>query len=284
MLRLSICLPTYNRAHDCDRTAHTILREINGRWEQIEFIIADNASTDGTRDMVEALPERALIQYVRHGTNSGLVGNYCHCLRAARGEYVWVVGDDDEYHPGVVDKILDVIQTRAPGLIHLNFDFKDGRTGLLAARSYYGWQIVGAVPDSRRTMESMVAIDDGGLMFISMNVMKTALAVKQISRPSFIATLATPLEVTVCCGLEGGFYFVREPLVTGLFNVASWAHLSDELYLWGKPVAWMAMWRRGLRTTVLLRRLVRLANMKVARFYLRSPARLGAVLRRALRG
>jgi glycosyltransferase involved in cell wall biosynthesis len=164
MLRLSICLPTYNRAHDCDRTAHTILREINGRWEQIEFIIADNASTDGTRDMVEALPERALIQYVRHGTNSGLVGNYCHCLRAARGEYVWVVGDDDEYHPGVVDKILDVIQTRAPGLIHLNFDFKDGRTGLLAARSYYGWQIVGAVPDSRRTMESMVTIDDGGLI------------------------------------------------------------------------------------------------------------------------
>jgi hypothetical protein len=130
----------------------------------------------------------------------------------------------------------------------------------------------------------MLATDDGGLMFISGNVMKTVLAVKQISRPSFISTLATPLEVAVCCGLEEGFYFVREVLVTGLFNVASWQQQSDELYYWGKPVAWMAMWRRGLRTTVLLRRLVRLTNLKVARFYLRSPARLGAVLRRAWRG
>ncbi|MGA2051914.1 MAG: glycosyltransferase family 2 protein [Opitutales bacterium] len=281
---LSICIITYNRSRDCDETARAFLREINGRWDQIELIIADNASTDDTRELIEGLPERERIQYVRHAENLGAIGNYIYGLRTAKGEYVWIAGDDDKYHPGVVDKVLEVIKSRAPGLIHLNCEVKDGYDGQLITASYYGLTAMVAQVDSVRTMQYMLAVDDGGFTFISCNVMKTALAREQISRPGFISTLATPLEVTICCGLAGGFYFVREILVTGYFNANSWSANLADFYFWGRPVAWMAMWRRGLRTVVLLRRLATLASAQTARYYWKSPARLGAVLRRALRG
>jgi glycosyltransferase involved in cell wall biosynthesis len=90
---VTVGIPTYNRSAGLQRALTSVL----GQSEQdLEVIVADNASTDDTRELIErAAADDGRIRYLRHAQNQGLTANFNAVLRAARGEYVMVLADDD---------------------------------------------------------------------------------------------------------------------------------------------------------------------------------------------
>jgi glycosyltransferase involved in cell wall biosynthesis len=90
---VSVGLPTFNRAGLLRRAIDSVLSQSH---RNLELVISDNASTDGTRAICESAAERdTRVRYLRQSVNRGLTENFNTVLRAARGRYVMVLADDD---------------------------------------------------------------------------------------------------------------------------------------------------------------------------------------------
>lgn len=94
---LSVCIPTYNRA---DKLGYSLKRILESSVEfsgEIEIIVSDNASNDGTSNVISKLKtDYPFLKAYRNETNIGFNGNFFRITdEYATGYFIWVVGDDD---------------------------------------------------------------------------------------------------------------------------------------------------------------------------------------------
>ena len=109
--KLSICIPTYNRANYLARTLDSILKQTSS---DIEIVISDNASTDDTELIVcNYLRQYKQIKYFKHTTNVGADRNYLKVIELANSDYCWLLGSDDLIINGAIVKVLNEIKSEA---------------------------------------------------------------------------------------------------------------------------------------------------------------------------
>jgi glycosyltransferase involved in cell wall biosynthesis len=107
--RLSICIPTFNRASLLRGSVVAILNDIRG--ENVELVVSDNASTDETANVMQALAGNPQLRYYRNQSNIGASRNIGLLLQElAAGEFLWVLGDDDLIIEGTTKRILRIIE------------------------------------------------------------------------------------------------------------------------------------------------------------------------------
>jgi glycosyltransferase involved in cell wall biosynthesis len=98
---LSIAIPTYNRESRLKRQIIEILSQIErcGIGKQVEIVISDNASNDGTADVFNNCSKLNLnlpkTSFFRNNSNLGVDGNFALAILRATGTYVWLLSDDD---------------------------------------------------------------------------------------------------------------------------------------------------------------------------------------------
>ena len=82
---LSVAIPTYNRAETLRRQLGSLLGQIVGCQEDVEVVVSDNASSDGTASVVAEMREHSPgIRYVRNEANLGANRNIDAAVRACR--------------------------------------------------------------------------------------------------------------------------------------------------------------------------------------------------------
>ena len=119
--KLSICIPTYNRAFYLDLLLQSITSQISCNETSIELVISDNASSDNTNEIVKKyINEGFKLEYLQNVTNIGPDRNIAQCFIRAKGEYVWIVGDDDALILGALSSVMEIISTSKYGLIYLS--------------------------------------------------------------------------------------------------------------------------------------------------------------------
>jgi glycosyltransferase involved in cell wall biosynthesis len=120
---LSICVPTYNRAHRLRVMLQTVLPQVAEHADKVELWVSDNASSDQTPKVVEEARRLGPLNYSRNETNLGLVSNVIKAAtELARGEFVWVPGDDDLLRPHALARVLKQLEAnRHLDLLYLNF-------------------------------------------------------------------------------------------------------------------------------------------------------------------
>jgi glycosyltransferase involved in cell wall biosynthesis len=103
--RVSIMIPTYNQARLVGEAIESALAQT---YENLEVIIADDASPDETPEMVRPFTNDSRVSYHRNSRNLGRVANYRHALyELATGD--WVInldGDDYLTDPGYVEDAI----------------------------------------------------------------------------------------------------------------------------------------------------------------------------------
>lgn len=96
---VSVGIPTFNRL---DRLRSAVDSVLAQDYPDVELIISDNASSDGTdeyvRRLVEQHPDR--VRALRNDRNLGPIENFNRVRVACRGEFVMWLGDDDRLSPG----------------------------------------------------------------------------------------------------------------------------------------------------------------------------------------
>jgi glycosyltransferase involved in cell wall biosynthesis len=89
--RVTIIIPTYNSAR---WLAEAVDSALSQSFADMEVLVFDNASTDTTPQLMERYTDPRLV-YRRYEENVGFAGNVTRGLKAARGEYMMVLGADD---------------------------------------------------------------------------------------------------------------------------------------------------------------------------------------------
>lgn len=103
--RVSICIPTYNRALTLRRVIQDLL---NQTFPDFELIICDDVSSDDTGQVVKSFKDNR-IRYYRNETNLGLYPNWNRCIQLASGEYVAIHHDHDIYSPTTVERSVALL-------------------------------------------------------------------------------------------------------------------------------------------------------------------------------
>ena len=104
--RVSVCIPTYNRAGLLDTCLRSMLEQTHPSFE---IVIGDNCSTDDTRAVVSRFNDDR-IRYYRHDSNIGPFRNMNRVLELARGDYVNIAHDDDLYSPEFLRRESDLLE------------------------------------------------------------------------------------------------------------------------------------------------------------------------------
>ena len=144
---ISVVIPAYNRARSIGRAISGVLAQ---SWDNIEVIVVDDASGDGTAAAVEALGAPN-VRVVRHARNRGAAAARNTGVAEARGDWIAFQDSDDDW-------LVEKLARQAAHMAGLGPDYlatfctkidygcdQDRR---------YGRRLASVMPDPRETIES----------------------------------------------------------------------------------------------------------------------------------
>lgn len=110
MIRLSICIPTYNFGAFIGQTLDSILSQMA---PEVEVIVLDGGSTDNTEAEVRARQSNcASLIYFRQDFRGGIDRDIETVVAIANGEYCWLFSADDVMRPGAIKLVLAAMQSQ----------------------------------------------------------------------------------------------------------------------------------------------------------------------------
>lgn len=111
---VTIGIPVYNEARFLDLTLVSLFAQ---DYPNIEIIISDNASTDGTGEIcARAANEDARVRVLYAAVNTGATANFQRCLDAAKGDLFMWAGGHDLWSFNFVSQCVDVL-SRHPATV-----------------------------------------------------------------------------------------------------------------------------------------------------------------------
>lgn len=103
---VTVIIPTYNRPLLLPRAIQSVRRQTH---RNLEILIVDDGSADDIGAVVAAIGDDR-IRYIRHETNKGLPAVRNTGIRAARGDYIAFLDDDDEWREHKIEKQLQAME------------------------------------------------------------------------------------------------------------------------------------------------------------------------------
>jgi glycosyltransferase involved in cell wall biosynthesis len=133
--RVSVCVPTFNRAELVKQSIESVLRQ---SFEDFELIVSDNASTDGTEQVVRSFGDERIV-YVRNPQNVGILRNWNRCLAHSKGEFITFLPDDDLMMPeNVAAKVTVLASDQNLGMVHSKYHIIDRQGQIIKHNTNYG--------------------------------------------------------------------------------------------------------------------------------------------------
>ena len=106
---VSVLIPVYNGEPFLAECIESVLAQ---NFADYELLISDDGSTDGSSAVIRRYAERdGRIRWWRNPRNLGIGGNFNACLKAARGEYLkYVLQDDKLLDPAVLRRMVATLE------------------------------------------------------------------------------------------------------------------------------------------------------------------------------
>jgi Glycosyl transferase family 2/Methyltransferase domain len=104
---LSTIILNWNRSYLLKRTVESYLDTTVGA--DVELVIVDNASSDDSREYLEALASKASIKILLLEENKGGTA-YNEAIPSCRGQFIQLSENDQEYLPGWLEHVLEAFE------------------------------------------------------------------------------------------------------------------------------------------------------------------------------
>ncbi|MCF0185669.1 MAG: glycosyltransferase family 2 protein, partial [Bacteroidaceae bacterium] len=105
----TIAIPCYNNVKTIGKAIRSAIHQ--DYISEYEILVANNASTDGTKEQIEQFDCENL-RVINNPTTVNLFANHNVCLREAKGDYVVFCHSDDELLPQALTILEDRIKSR----------------------------------------------------------------------------------------------------------------------------------------------------------------------------
>ena len=102
----SICIPNYNYGHYIGETIQSVLDQT---YQNFEIIVADNASTDNSVEVVRAF-KADRIRLIRNRYNIGFAPNLQRAAMVARNDYINLLSSDDKMKPDALAAYVEMLR------------------------------------------------------------------------------------------------------------------------------------------------------------------------------
>ncbi|MFZ2226232.1 MAG: glycosyltransferase family 2 protein [Candidatus Moraniibacteriota bacterium] len=100
-MKISIITPSFNQAAFIERT---ILSVLSQNYPDLEYIVMDGGSTDGTVEILKKYSDKIIWKSEKDRGQSDAINKG---LKMATGEIVAYLNSDDTYAPGALEKVAD---------------------------------------------------------------------------------------------------------------------------------------------------------------------------------
>lgn len=101
--KISIVTISYNQVNFLKECIDSVISQID---EEIEYIVVDPGSTDGSREVIESYGEQVISCFKK---DSGPADGLNNGFRLAKGKYFYFLNSDDVLLPGAISKMKDAI-------------------------------------------------------------------------------------------------------------------------------------------------------------------------------
>jgi glycosyltransferase involved in cell wall biosynthesis len=117
--KLTILIPTWNRKKYLEALLNVLLPQFL-KHPDVDLIISSNGSTDGTVEYLETLCNTPRTIIIHQPVNLGAHIHLGWLYGQARGEYLWMIGDDDLVEPDTLDIVCQTLHANLKiGWLHL---------------------------------------------------------------------------------------------------------------------------------------------------------------------
>ncbi|GGN98152.1 glycosyltransferase [Nocardia rhizosphaerihabitans] len=147
---VSVCVPAFNAARTIVETIESIRAQ---DFADFEIVVLDNASTDGTGDLVRSFDDER-IRLCTNDTVLPMVDNWNRVMSQARGDLVKLVCADDLITPDCLSAQVDSLRDPEVAVAGAKFDVIDDEGAVLARARGLG-NLVGRC-SSRRALGAFV--------------------------------------------------------------------------------------------------------------------------------
>ena len=116
--RISVVIPSYNRAYCIEKTIDSVLEQ---KRDDTEIILVDDGSTDNTRELVQNKYGNQ-VRYI-YQENQGIPAARNTGIKNAQGDFIAFLDSDDYWYPGKLEKQMALIAEHPEyGLVASRFD------------------------------------------------------------------------------------------------------------------------------------------------------------------
>lgn len=138
--RVSVITALYNHEEHIEAALESVVR---GSYTDVEFVIVDDGSTDGSSAAVERFmerhPERPVL-LARHPVNRGLGLTRNAALELARGEFAFILDADNEVHVHGIRHLVDRLEASPESGFAYGMLDRFNANGPAGLVSYYPWE------------------------------------------------------------------------------------------------------------------------------------------------
>lgn len=233
-IKLSICIPTYNRERFLADTLESIISQLdNDIRSSVEICISDNASTDNTEDLVKKYSKgHPHIVYYKWQQNMGADRNYLKVVEIAHGEFCWLFGSDDVMMPGAIKCVLAELETQPDVVL---YERSESNIELCSKPTYPLWTTLpgdfdfDSVHERDRFLQYLTSCRSfGGLFsYLSVIVFKRLRWHSIANKDRFVGSAYVHVHVLLEILKQGAAFHYRSAVVV-LCRIGNDSFLSDE--------------------------------------------------------
>ena len=107
MKRISLIIPVYNAEAVLTEMVESVLSQ---EWENLQILLSDDGSTDGSLQLMTALAQRDSRIAVVTGPNTGVSSARNRAIRLADGDYIGFADSDDVMEPGYLKTLASLLE------------------------------------------------------------------------------------------------------------------------------------------------------------------------------
>jgi abequosyltransferase len=227
---ISLCVTTRNRKESLGRLINELSPELS---DEVDLIIVDGASTDGTQNFIEKNYKNSpYIRYFCEEINSGLDQGYDQCVSLASGKYCWLLSDDDQIVQGSLELLIKIIKSNDYDLIVANSAVWDSTLQHCLIDKQIN--INQDTNFTSRQMEELFVMTASVLSFIGAVIIKRELWITR-DRESYFGSWFAHVGVIFQKKLDKGALVIERPLVNIRYGLASWSDKAFDIWMKSWP-------------------------------------------------
>ena len=199
--------------------------------DNIELVIVDGASTDNTYDVIVAAQMKiSNIKYIRLKEKGGVDRDFSHAVCKAKGEFCWLLPDDDLIKPEAIKNILFMINKNT-NLIIINAEiWSKDMCFLLASQTV---KIKKNKEYNRENFNNFFISFSSHLSFIGSIVIRKSVW-DQRQKQKYFGSWFVHVGVIFQDVLDG-IKVIADPMIMIRYGNASWSTKSFEITLFKWP-------------------------------------------------